>query len=54
MAEGFPTLAALIGLLSTMSPFVSSKGLGINEGFPTLLAFVGFLSSVISDVLFEV
>lgn len=46
MAEGFATLGALIGFLSSVNSLVLSQGRAVAEGFPALITLVGLLSSV--------
>lgn len=45
-SEGFPTLCALVGLLSGVIPDVLFEMGGVLESLPTVVAFVGSLSSV--------
>lgn len=40
VSEGFTTLLAFIGFLSSVHPHVDFQGLGTREGLPTVLAFI--------------
>lgn len=46
LREGFPTLAALVGLLPCVSPLMQDEVRLLEEGFPTLATAIGLLAGV--------
>lgn len=50
-AEGFPTVAAFVGLLTRVNSLMLGKARALLERFPTFLTLKGLLSSLSSLVL---